>query len=145
VIHRNMALVSVLTLVRWSMYVALAGLLLASLLLVDVARPTPAARLVVAGVIVLGWVGVIGWWLRRQRPYLRSLVPAALRRLLRLSDARWGMVGLACAVLSALVAVLVPGAGFALVGLGYLTQLAGSAASRILSARHRRAAASDRA
>lgn len=150
VIHRNMALVAVLTLVRWSMFVALADLLLASFLLAsfllaDVDTPTVAARLVVAGVIAAGWMVTVGWWLRRQRPYLRSLVPGALHRLLRRSDARWGIAGLACAVPAALVAVLVPGAGFALVGFGYLAQLAGSAASRILSARHRRAAAGDRA
>lgn len=144
VIHRNMALVAVLTLVRWGLFLALADLLSAVLLLTGVDRPGLAARLAVAGLIVVSWVVAVGWWLHRQRPYLRSLVPAALDRLLRMSDARWGVIGLAGAVLCALAAVLVPVAGPAFVGFGYVVQLSGSAASRLLAARHRRAAALDR-
>jgi Flp pilus assembly protein TadD len=144
VIHRNMALVAVLTLVRWGTFLALADLLLAVFLLADVDQPTLAARLVVAGLIVIGWVVLVWWWLRRQRPYLRSLVPGALDRLLRTSDARWGIAGLVCAVLCALAAALVPVAGPVFVGFGYVLQLAGSATSRLLAARHRRAAARDR-
>jgi Flp pilus assembly protein TadD len=145
VIHRNMALVAVLTLVRWGTFLALGDLLVAAALLTDVDRPSVVARLVVAGLIVLAWVVAVGWWLRRLRPYLRSLVPVALSRLLRTSDARWGMAGLVLAVLSALVAALVPVVGLAFVGFGYVVQLAGSATSRVLAARHRKAAASDRA
>lgn len=144
-IHRNMALVAVLGVVRQATWLALADLMVVWFVLALAVGPGAlAARLVVLGLIVAVWAGLVGWWLRRLRPYLRSLVPAAVARLMRSSDGRWGLAGIACAVLCACAALLVPRIGLALVAAGYLLQIAGSGLSRGLAARHRRRAAADR-
>jgi Flp pilus assembly protein TadD len=145
-IHRNMALVAVLALVRRGTWLALIDLMVIWFVVVLAVGPgAVAARLFVLAFVVLGWVGLISWWLRGLRPYLRSLVPGALTRLLRSSDARWGLLGIACAVFLGSVALLWPAAGLSLIALGYLLQICGSATSRQLAARHRRRAARDRA
>jgi Flp pilus assembly protein TadD len=143
-IHRNMALVAVLVLVRRGTWLALADLLVTWFLLAS-AQDAGVARLVVFGLVVVGWLVTVGWWLAALRPYLRSLVPAALGRLLRTSDAKWGMFGIVGAVLCCAAALLWPVAGLGLVVVGYVVQLAGSGTSRRMAARHRRRAAVDRA
>jgi Flp pilus assembly protein TadD len=142
-IHRNMALVGVLTLVRRGMWLALADLILTWFALVLV-QGEEVGRFVVLGLVVVGWLVALGWWLARLRPYLRSLVPAALARLVLTSDAKWGMFGIAAAVLCCVAALLWPVVGLALVVFGYVVQLVGSATSRRMAARHRRRAATDR-
>ncbi|HEX4724685.1 MAG TPA: tetratricopeptide repeat protein [Pseudonocardiaceae bacterium] len=142
-IHQNIALVSVLGLVKRAAYLAQADLLLALFTWAavygsgDAVRP----RLIVLGLIVLGWTVVVGLWWRGLRPYLRSLIPAALRRLLGGSHARWGLGGIAGAVVCAVVAVfwvqpVVEIAGYALL-------LGGPGLSRTLVVRDRRRAARD--
>lgn len=141
-IHRNMALVAVLALVRRGTWLGLADLLVVWLALADGSASGPV-RLVLFGLVVLGWVVLVAWWLRGLRPYPRSLLPAAFGRLLRFSDARWGLAGSALAVLCAAAALLVPAAGLARVLAGYVVQLAGSGLSRRLATKHRRQAAED--
>jgi tetratricopeptide (TPR) repeat protein len=145
-IHRNMALVAVLALVRRGTWLALVDLMLTWFVVVLAGGPgVGAARLFVLAFVVLGWVVLVGWWLRGQRRYLRSLVPGALARLMRSSDARWGLLGIACAVVLGFAALLWPAGGLSLVAVGYLLQICGSATSRQLAARHRRRATRDRA
>ncbi len=144
-IHRNMALVAVLGLVRKGTWLSLVDLLVIWVTLAFGSGPGSwPARLVVCGLILLGWLVLIGWWLRGLRPYLRSLVPGALGRLMRSSDARWAVGGIAISVVCGAVALLWPAVGLSLVALGYLVQIVGSATSRRLAARHRRNAADDR-
>jgi Flp pilus assembly protein TadD len=145
-IHRNMALVAVLGAARHATWLSLAGLLVVWFVLALAEGPGAlVARLVVLGLIVVAWAVLAGWWLSRLRPYLRSLVPAAVARLMRSSDGRWGLAGIGCAVVCACAALLVPPAGLTLVAVGYLLQLTGSGLSRGLAARHRRRAAAERA
>lgn len=145
VIHRNMALVALLALLRRGTWLALADLMLVWFVLALLAGPgSGTARLIVFCLVVAGWVGLVGWWLRGLRPYLRSLVPAAARTLLRSSDARWGLLGIGCALVCGSVALWWPSGGLALVVVGYLVQLVGSTASRHLAARHRRQAVGER-
>lgn len=145
VIHRNMALVAVLGVIRRGTWLALADLLVIWLTLVFGSGPgTMAARLVVCGLVVVSWLVLAGWWRHGLQPYLRSLVPGALRRLLRSSDARWALWGIAISVVCGVVALLWPAVGLGLVVLGCLVQLVGSATSRRLAARHRGNAARDR-
>jgi chromate transport protein ChrA len=108
-------------------------------------RVAVVSRLVAVGLIVVGWSALVGWWLRGLRPYLRSLVPAALAKLLRSSDARWGLVGIGAAVVCGCAALLWPAAGLSLVVIGYLAQIIGSGTSRQLAIRRRRKAAADQA
>jgi Flp pilus assembly protein TadD len=141
-IHRNMALVSVLALVRRSNRLAQATLalsLLASLSLVGVAV---APRLILVGVLVASWVLLGGWWWLRLRPYLRSLVPSALTPLIRRSHARWALAGIATAAGCAVAALF----GWApeLLIIGYTVLLGGASLSRTLTTRDRRRAAQDR-
>jgi Flp pilus assembly protein TadD len=140
-IHRNMALIEVLALVRRSGWLALLDLLLIWCVLA--LTEDGLVRLVTFGLVVACWVVAIGWWLRRLRPYLRSLVPAAAGRLVRSSDARWGLLGIGVGVVLGCAALAWPAAGPGLVVAGYLVQIAGSTASRRLAARRRRKAASD--
>lgn len=145
-IHRNMALVAVLALVRRGRWLGLIDLMVIWFVVVLATAPDAiVVRLVVFAFVVLGWAALITWWLRGLRPYLRSLVPAALAWLVRESDARWAVLGIACAVVLGSAALLVPPAGPGLIGGGYLLQICGSATSRQLTARHRRRAARDRA
>ena len=142
-IHQNIALVSLLSLVKRSARLAQADLLLALFTWIwlysfdNGIRP----RLVVAGVIVLGWVAVLGLWWRGLRPYLRSLIPAALGGLMRRSHARWGLGGIAGSVVCAVVSVfwVQP----AVLVAGYALLLGGSGLSRTLVVRDRRRAARD--
>jgi Flp pilus assembly protein TadD len=144
-IHRNMALVAVLGLVRKGTWLALADLMVIWVTLAFASGPgTTPARLVVCALVLLSWLVLIGWWLRGLRPYLRSLVRGALGRLLRSSDARWGISGIAISVVCGAVALLWPAAGLGLVALGYLVQIAGSAISRRLASRRRRNALGER-
>jgi Flp pilus assembly protein TadD len=142
-IHRNMALIAVLALTRKSMVLALLDLLL--VWSVTILTRDGTVRLCAFGLIVLGWLVVGGWWLRRLRPYLRSLVAAAFGRLVRLSDARWGLLGIVIGVVFGCVALAWPSAGMGLVAAGYLVQIVGATVSRRLGARHRRQAAIDEA
>lgn len=143
-IHHNMALVSVLSLVRRGTWLAQADL--AASLVAYGAWHTPGTgagpRLVVLGVLALGWLTAIGGWWWRLRPYLRTLVPAAVRRLMRRSHARWGMAGIAAAVACAAVALFWPEPAVLLAG--YILLLSGSGLSRSLVVRDRRRAAEDR-
>jgi Flp pilus assembly protein TadD len=141
-IHRSMALIEVLALVRRGTWLALIDLMLIWFVLALAEGTT--VRLVTLGIVLAGWAVVVGWWSRGLRPYLRSLVPAAVGRLLRSSDARWGLIGIAAAVLCGAVALLWPAVGLGLVAAGYVLQIAGSSTSRRLAARHRRKAAGDR-
>lgn len=141
-IHRNMALVAVLALVRRGTWLGLADLLAVWVVLAD-GSAAGLVRGVVFGLVVLGWAVLVGWWLRGLRPYLRSLVPGAFGRLLRSSDARWGLAGVAAAVVCAAVALLWPAAGLSLVLAGYVVQLVGSGLSRRLATKHRDQAARD--
>lgn len=145
-IHRNMALVAVLALVRRGTWLALVDLMVIWFVTVLSVQPgsTPL-RLIVFVLVALGWVALVGWWLRGLRPYLRSLVPAASARLIRTSDARWGLLGIVLSVLLGAAALWFPAAGLSLVAVGYLVQICGSATSRQLAARHRRRAARDTA
>ncbi|HEX5405429.1 MAG TPA: tetratricopeptide repeat protein [Pseudonocardiaceae bacterium] len=143
-IHRNMALLAVLVLVRGGTWLTLVDLMI-TWFVSAMAQDTATARLIVFGLVVVGWVGMVGWWWTRQRPYLRSLVPAAVGKLVRTSDAKWGMFGIVAAVACCLAALWWPAAGLGLVILGYVVQLAGSGTSRRMAARHRRQAAVDRA
>lgn len=142
-IHRNMALIEVLALVRRGTWLALVDLMLIWFVLA-LAQDGPV-RLVTFGIVLVGWLVLVGWWLRGLRPYLRSLAPAAAARLLRSSDARWSLVGIGAGVLCGSLALLWPGVGLGLVVAGYLLRIAGSGTSRRLAARHRRRAAVDRA
>jgi Flp pilus assembly protein TadD len=143
-IHRNMALVAVLALVRNGTWLALIDLMVIWFVLALTSGPgTGTVRWVVFGLVVAGWVGLAGWWLRGLRPYLRSLVPSAFGSLLRSSDARWGLAGIACSAACGSAALLWPAAGLGLVVVAYLVQIAGSWTSRHLAARHRRQAAGD--
>ncbi len=146
-IHRNMALVAVLALVKRATWMALADLMAVWFVLALAEGPDDAlvVRLVVFGVIAVGWAGLLGWWARGLRSYLRSLVPGVLRRLLRSSDARWALVGTGCAVVCSFVALLWPAIGLGLVVVGYLLRIAGTGTSRQLASRHRRKAATDQA
>ncbi|HEY0805402.1 MAG TPA: hypothetical protein VGD84_10065, partial [Pseudonocardiaceae bacterium] len=99
------------------------------------------ARLVVVGVLVFGWLVVLGWWWLRLRRYLRSLVPAALGRLMRRSHARWGLGGIVGSVACAVVAVWTQPA---VLVAGYTVLLGGAGLSRALVVRDRRRAALDR-
>ncbi|HEX9338065.1 MAG TPA: tetratricopeptide repeat protein, partial [Pseudonocardiaceae bacterium] len=143
-IHQNMALVSVLSLVKRGTWLAQADLVVA--LLVSAWLNTfgggIGARLIVTGVIALGWLAVLGLWWRGLRPYPRSLVPAALGRLLRRSHARWGLGGIAGAVVCAVVGLF--WTRLAVLATGYVLLLGGSALSRALVVRDRRRAALDR-
>lgn len=146
-IHRNMALVAVLALVKRATWLALADLMGVWFVLALVVGPSGAvvARWVAFGLIVVGWVGLVGWWARGLRSYLRSLVPGVLAKLVRTSDARWALGGIVCAVVCACVALVWPVGGLTLVVVGYLLQIVGSGTSRQLAARHRRKAATDQA
>lgn len=138
-IHRNMALVAVLGLVRIGTWLALVDLLITWFVVVLASGPgTALTRVVVFGLILVSWLVLLGWWIGRLRPYLRSLVPAAAARLLRSSDARWGLFGIGCSVVLGSVALLWPAAGPELVTLAYVVQIAGSLTSRQLAARRRR-------
>lgn len=146
-IHRNMVLVAVLALAKQATWLALADLMVVWFVLALAEAPGAelVARLVAFGLVVIGWAGLVGWWLRGLRPYLRSLVPSAVGKLVRSTDARWGLAGIGCAVGCACAALLLPAAGLSLVVAGYLLQIIGSGTSRRLAARHRRKAATDRA
>lgn len=141
-IHRNMALVAVLALVRRGTWLALADLLAVWVVLADGSVSGPV-RWIVFGLVVAGWAVLVAWWLGGLRPYLRSLLPGAFGRLLRSSDARWGLAGVTLAALCAVAALLVPAAGLVLVLAGYVVQLAGSGLSRRLAIQHRTRAARD--
>jgi Flp pilus assembly protein TadD len=136
-IHQNMALVSVLALVRRGTWLAQADLLIALLAF----GGDVVARLAVVGVLVFGWLVVLGWWWLRLRRYLRSLVPAALGRLMRRSHARWGLGGIVGSVVCAVVAVWTQPA---VLVAGYMLLLGGAGLSRALVVRDRRRAALDR-
>jgi Flp pilus assembly protein TadD len=146
VIHRNMALVAVLGLVRRAARVALIDLMVVGFVLSSTQRSgAVATRLVVLGLVVVGWAALVGWWRGRLARYLRSLVPGAVRTLLGATDGWWGPAGIVCAVVCACAALLWPSAGLPFVVAGYLLHAAGSWISRGLAARDRRRAASDRA
>jgi tetratricopeptide (TPR) repeat protein len=141
-IHRNMALVSVLALVRRSNRLAQATLalsLFASLSLVGVGI---GPRLILLGVLVASWALLGSWWWLRLRPYLRSLVPSALSPLMHRSHVRWALAGIAIAAGCAVAALF----GWApeLLIIGYTALLGGASLSRTLTARDRRRAALDR-
>lgn len=137
VIHQNMALVSVLAIARRGTWLVGGDLVVASL-----ASGAVLPRLVLAGLVVIGWLVVVGWWWLRLRRYLRSLVPAALGQLIRASHARWGLGGLVAGVACALVAIFLAAQGFAVAG--YALLLGGAGLSRTLVIRDRRRAALDR-
>ena len=141
-IHRNMVLIELLVLVKRATWLALAVLITVWFVLALVVGPDDAlvARLVLGGVIALCWAGLVGWWARGLRPYLRSLVPTMLVKLLRSSDARWALVGICCAVVCSYVALIWPSIGLGVVVIGYLLQVLGSGTSRQLAARRRRRA-----
>jgi Flp pilus assembly protein TadD len=141
-IHRNMALVSLLALIRRSNRLAQVNLalsLLASLSLVGVGI---GPRLILLGVLVAGWALLGGWWWLRLRPYLRSLVPRALAPLIRRSHARWGVAGIVVAAGCAMAALF--GSAPELLIVGYALLTGGAGLSRTLTSRDRRRAALDR-
>jgi hypothetical protein len=139
-----MVLVALLGLVRRGLWLSLADLLVIWFVLAGAGSAGGlSVRLVVLGLVVVGWVVLIGWWLRGLRAYLRSLVPAALGRLLRSSDARWAIGGIGLSAVCGMGALVWPGVGLGLVVGGYLVQIVGSAVSRRLAVRHRRRAAGD--
>lgn len=146
-IHRNMALVAVLAMARRGTWLSLVGLMVAWFVLAltqgEAGESVP--RLVGLGGFLVAWAVTVLVWLSGLRPYLRSLVVPALTKLVRGSDARWGLVGIVGASVCAVVAFLWPWPGLAAVVLGYVVLLGGSAVSKRLAAEHRERAATDRA
>jgi Flp pilus assembly protein TadD len=146
-IHRNMALVAVLAMARRGTWLSLVGLMVAWFV-VALTSGQPhelVPRLLALGLFLACWVVTVALWLRGLRPYLRSLVVPALGRLVRGSDARWGLAGIAGASVCAVGALLWSGLGLVVVVLGYVVLLGGSAISKRLAAEHRKRAATDRA
>jgi Flp pilus assembly protein TadD len=141
-IHRNMALVSVLALIRRSSRLAQVDLALSLIAALSLMGVGIGPRLILVGVQVASWTLLVGWWWLRLRPYLRSLVPRALVRLARRSPARWSLAGIVAAAGCAVAAQF----GWApeLLIIGYATLVGGAGLSRTLIARDRRRAALDR-
>jgi Flp pilus assembly protein TadD len=141
-IHQNMTLVSVLGLIKRGTWLTAADVVVTPSTWPEAFGGNPAPRLAVLAVILVGWLVVLGLWWRGLRPYLRSLVPAILGRLIRRSHVRWNLGGIAGAVLCAIVSLF--WAQPAVLLSGWLLILGGSLVSSTLVVRDRRRAAADR-
>jgi Flp pilus assembly protein TadD len=144
VIHRNMVLVAVLAMARRGAWLATIDLGAAWWVSAVTTGPHLVAGLLATAAMLVGWVVVTGLWLRGLRPYLRSLVPGMLARLLRMSDARWSLIGVVVGTACAVVGALLPHWGTAVVAAGYVALLGGALLGGALSARNRQRASADR-